>query len=482
MKTGSEYLESVAAMRLNLYVDGGRIDNAMDHPAVRAAAEAVAATYDLAHDPEMSDRVVRQSHLTGEPVSIFQHVPQSTDDLVAKVNITRHCNRILGMCSFRCIQNAFAPVLHITRRIDSEHGTSYHEHFVEWLKYMQRNDLLACPSITDPKGDRKVPADRQPDPDMYLRIVDRGTDGIVIRGAKLHQTGAVISHEKLVLPCTTHRAGAEDYALACAVPADAAGLIHIAVRQSQDDRRVEGAEIDLGNSLYGVHECIVVFDDVFVPWERVFMCGEVEYLDDVVNLFGASHRPTTGGCKAGWADVLVAATQMMAQYNGLGGSAHVRDKLADMIHITETMYSCGVAAALRGSELPGAGYVGDPVLANNTKYYASRAVFDLIRLAEDITGGILACCPGEKELRNPEIAPFLQRFLKGAGDVSAEDRVRMVRLIENISWGLGSILHSATHGGGSGQACKMSLLEFSGLQPHRAAAIESAKRLAGVRE
>jgi 4-hydroxybutyryl-CoA dehydratase/vinylacetyl-CoA-Delta-isomerase len=480
MKTGSEYLDSVRALGLSLYVDGGVIDNALDHPSVKAAANAVAATYDLASDPEMGEKIVTRSHLTGEPISIFQHVPQGIDDLVAKVNVTRYCNRMLGMCSFRCIQNAFAPVLYITGRVDSDRGTSYHERFVEWIKYVQRNDLLACPSITDPKGNRKVPADRQPDPDMYLRIVDRGTDGIVIRGAKLHQTGAVISHEKLVLPCTTHRAGAEDYALACAVPSDAPGIIHVSVRQSQDDRRKEGSDIDLGNATYGVHECVAIFDDVFVPWERVFLCGEVEYLDEVVNLFGASHRPTTGGCKAGWADVLVGATQLMAEYNGLAGSSHVQDKIADMIHLTETMYSCGLAAAMRGMELPGGGYVGDPVLANNTKYYASKAVFELIRLAEDITGGILACCPGEKEMRNPEIAPFLERFLKGVDDVPAEHRIRMVRLIENISWGLGSILHSAAHGGGSGQACKMSLLEFSKLQPHRAEAVESAKKLSGI--
>ena len=218
------------------------------------------------------------------------------------------------------------------------------------MEHLQRNGLLACPAITDPKGNRKTPAQQQPDPDMYLRVVDRNSDGIVLRWAKLHQTGAAFSHEKLVLPCTTHRAGAEDYAVACAVPVNAEGLIHISVRQSQDDRRREGVEIDLGNIYYGVHECIAVFNDVFVPWERVFLCGEVEYLDEVVNLFSAFHRPTTGGCKSGWADVLIGATQLMASFNGLDKSAHVQDKLADMIAITETMYSCGIAAAVASAK------------------------------------------------------------------------------------------------------------------------------------
>ena len=482
MKTGKEYLQSIEEMSFELYIDGSKISNALEHPSVRAAANAVAATYDLAYEPELQDMIITTSHLTGEAITRFQHVPQSVDDLVAKVSVTRYCNRRLGMCSFRCIQNAYAPMLHVTHKIDSEKGTSYHQNFTEWVKYMQRNDLLACPAITDPKGNRKIPAHRQPDPDMYLRVVGKDEKGIVLRGAKLAQTGAVISHEKLVLPSTTHRQGDEDYAVACAVPGNAKGLIHISVRQPQDDRRKEDVEIDLGNIKYGVHECIVIFEDVFVPWERVFLCGEVEYLDEVVNLFGASHRPTTGGCKAGWADVLIGATQLMAEYNGLDKVAHVRDKIADMIAITETMYSCGIAAAVRGFELPHAGYVSDPVLANNAKYYASKAVFDLIRLAEDITGGILACCPSEKEMKNPEIATYLERFLKGVDEVPAEHRIRIVRLIENISWGLGSLLHSATHGGGSGQACKMTLYEFSKLQPHREMAVKSAKALAGIPE
>ncbi len=480
MRTGSEYLQSIREMNLPLYIDGGKVDNALDHPAVRAAAEAVAFTFDLVSDERCRDMMTRTSHLTGEPVPIFQHVPQSVDDLVAKVKVTRFCNRRLGICSFRCIQNAYAPLLYITAKVDAERGTSYHRHAVNWIRYMQENDFLACPAITDPKGHRKIRACDQPDPDMYLRVVKKDSEGIVLRGAKLHQTGAAISHEKLVLPCTTHRRGSEDYAVACAIPTTTPGLIHISVRHSQDDRRVEGAEIDLGNFRYGVHECVVIFDDVFVPWERVFLCGEVDYLDEFVGLFGSSHRPTTGGCKAGWADVLIAATQLVARYHGLEDASHVRDKLLDMMAISETMYSCGVAAAMHGYELPNGGYVADPVLANNTKYYASRAVFDLIRLAEDITGGILACCPSEKELRNPEIGHYLERFFKGAHDVPAEHRIRMVRLIENISWGLGSILHSATHGGGSGQACKMELFEFSRHAPHRAEAMEYAQRLCGV--
>ena len=480
MKTGKEYIESIKDQNLELYIDGGKINKVYDHPKIRPAIDAVAETYDFAFKPKLENQFLTKSHLTGETISRFQHVPQSQEDLIRKVSITRFANRYLGCCSFRCAQNIFAPLLYTTKKIDKDKGTHYHENALNWIKMMQKDDLLGCPAITDPKGDRRIQACKQPDPDMYLRVVDKNKDGIVLRGAKLCQTGAVLSHEKLVLPCTTHRTGDEDYTVVCAVPNTAQGLIHISVRQPQDDRRKEGAEIDCGNIKYGVHECVVIFNDVFVPWERVFMCGEVEYLDEFNNMFGACHRPTTGGCKSGWADILIAATELMAANNGLRNVSHVKDKLTDMYAVSETMFSCGIAAAARGFELPGAGYLPDPILANNAKYYISKAVYELIRLAEDITGGILACCPGEKELKNPEVAHYLERFVKGVDDTPAEHRIRIVRLIENISWGLGSILHSATHGGGSGQACKLLLYEFSQVMPYRKEALESAKRLCGI--
>jgi 4-hydroxybutyryl-CoA dehydratase / vinylacetyl-CoA-Delta-isomerase len=480
MKTGQEYIDSIRAMKCELYIDGGKITDVYDHPKVRPAIDAVAETYDFSFDPELQDRFVLTSHLTGETISRFQHVPQSTDDLIRKIGITRYANRRLGCCSFRCAQNIFAPLLYITERIDRDKGTGYHENALNWIRKLQREDLLGCPAITDPKGDRRIPAHLQPDPEMYLKVVEKTREGVVLKGAKLCQTGAVLAHEKLVLPCTTHRKGDEDYVIVCAVPGNAEGLTHISVRQPQDDRRRPGAEIDLGNIHYGVHECVVIFDHVLVPWERVFMCGEVEYLDEFNNMFGACHRPSTGGCKSGWADVLIAATELMAENNGLRNVSHVKDKLADMYGIAETMFSCGVAAAARGTKIGTAGYLPDPILANNAKYYISKAVFDLIRLAEDITGGILACCPGEKEMNNPEIAHHLARYLKGVDDQPAAHRLRIVRLIENISWGMCSILHSATHGGGSGQACKMMLYEFSQAAPHRRESTASAKRLCGI--
>lgn len=476
MKTSGEYLESIRQMNYELYVDGEKITDVLSHPIVAAQAAALAATYDFQNSPQLEEFFVTTSHLTGERISRFQHVAQSTDDLLRKVELTRYCNRQLGQCSFRCLPNAFVPLLYVTDRIDEVHGTNYHHNAVEWIKYVQREDLITCPALTDPKGDRRVQAHKQENPNMYLRVVKKNEEGIVIQGAKVAQTGTMVSHEKLIVPSTTHYPGSEAYAVCCAVPGNAKGIIHISARHMGDSRRYEGLEVDMGNARYGIHETVEVFDNVFVPWERVFMCGEVEFVGEMVNLAGAAHRPTTGACKSGWADVLIGAVALAAEHTGLHRVSHVRDKLADMIHLSETIYSCGIAAAYKGVKLGNAGYIPDPVLANNTKYFASKAVYDLIRLAEDITGGVLATLPSEKEFKNPEIADHLQWIYCGANGTPAEHRARIVRLIENLTFGMGSFAHSAAHGGGSGQACKMCLYEFSDLNVHK----RLAKRIAGV--
>lgn len=478
MKTSQEYLESIRRMNYELYIDGGKITDVLSHPLVSAQAAALAATFDFQNDPSLEEHFVTTSHFTGERISRFQHVAQSKDDLLRKVELTRYCNQQLGMCSFRCLPNAFVPLLFVTQRIDQAHGTNYHRNAIEWIKYIQKEDLITCPALTDPKGDRSVKAHKQENPNMYLRVVGKNDEGIVIQGAKVAQTGSMVSHEKLVVPSTTHYPGGEAYAVCCAVPGNAKGIIHISARHPGESRRTEGMKIDMGNARYGMHETVEIFDNVFVPWERVFMCGEVEFVGEMVNLAGAAHRPTTGACKSGWADVLIGAVALAADHAGLSRVSHVRDKLADMIHLSETIYSCGIAAAHKGIKLGDAGYIPDPVLANNTKYFASKAVYDLIRLAEDITGGILATLPGEKEFTNPDIAEHLKWVYTGANNTPAEHRARIVRLIENLTFGMGSFAHSAAHGGGSGQACKMCIYEFTDLNRRK----DLARRISGIEQ
>ncbi len=481
MKTGNDYIQDMIDMNFELYIDGKKISGAdvVNHPQVRPMINAVAETYDMQHEKDLQEHLLCRSHLTGDIISRWAHVPQSVEDNIRKVDITRFANRRIGMCSFRCIQNSFPAVLATAKAIDEKKGTNYYGNAIDYIKFYQGNDLIGCPSITDPKGDRRVPAHLQKDPDMYLRVVDKSREGIVLRGAKLCQTGSVASHEKLVLPCITHGKGAEAYAVACAVPGNAKGIKNISVRYSQDTRRKEGLEWDIGNPRFGFHETVVVFDDVFVPWERVFMCGEVEFTGMLINLAGGTHRPTTGGCKTGWSDVLIGAVQAFAEYNGTANVSHVREKITDMIMYNEVMYSCGIAACVNAKKFEGVGMIPDMILGNNAKYVASKAVYELVRLAEDIVGGIITTLPSEREFKNPEIAHYLEKFYRGANDTPAEHKARIVRLIENLTYGAGALCHSAAHGGGSGQACKLSLYEWSKEQalPTR---VRDAKKLCGI--
>ena len=481
LKTGNEYIQDMIDMNFELYIDGGKIsgEDVVNHPQVRPMINSIATTYDMQNEKKHEEFFLCKSHLTGETISRWTHVPQTIEDLIRKVDITRFANRKIGMCSFRCIQNAFPAILATSKMIDQKKGTNYYKNAIEYIKYFQTNDLVGCPGITDPKGDRLIPADKQEDPDMYLRVVEKNEDGIVLRGAKLCQTGSVCTHEKIVAPCITHREGAEDYAVCCAVPCNAKGMKNISVRYSQDARRKEGSEWDLGNNNYGFHETVTLFNDVFVPWERVFMCGEVKYTGILVNMYGGCHRPTTGGCKTGWSDILIGATQAYAEMNGTAKVSHVRDKITDMIMHNEAMYSCGVAACAKAKFMEGVGMVPDMILANNTKYIASKAVYQLVRLAEDITGGIITTLPGEKEFKNPDISHYLEKFYKGSNNTPAEHKARIVRLIENLSYGAGALCHSAAHGGGSGQACKLSMYEFSKGEPLQSR-VQDAKDLCGI--
>ncbi|MEM2134355.1 MAG: 4-hydroxyphenylacetate 3-hydroxylase N-terminal domain-containing protein [Candidatus Freyarchaeota archaeon] len=481
LKTGEEYIQDMIDMNFELYIDGGKISgkSVVNHPKVKPMIRAIAETYDMQHEEKLKDFLLTKSHFTGETISRWTHVAQTVEDLIRKVDITRYANRRIGMCSFRCVHNAFPALLATTKAIDKAKGTHYYKNAVEYIKYFQKNDLIGCPAMTDPKGDRLLKAHEQSDPDMYLRVVEKDKDGIVLRGAKLCQTGSVCAHEKFVAPSTTHYPGSEDYAVCCAVPGNAKGIKNISARYSQDDRRREDLEWDIGNPKYGFHETVVIFDDVFVPWERVFMCGEVEFTGMLVNLLGACHRPSTGGCKTGWSDILIGAVQAYAELNGTANVSHVREKITDMISYNETMYSCGIAACVKATYYEGAGMIPDMILANNTKYVASKAVYELIRLAEDITGGIITTLPSEKEFKNPEIAHYLARFYAGANETPAEHRARIVRLIENLTYGAGALCHSAAHGGGSGQACKITMYYASKGEPLQSR-VRDAKRICGI--
>jgi len=336
--TKEQYVQSLRNMNLKVYLMGELVENPVDHPIIKPSMNSVAMTYELAQMPEYQDLMTAKSNLTGKTINRFCHLHQDTSDLVKKVKMQRLLGQKTASCFQRCVgMDAFNAIYSTTFEMDQKLGTQYHKRFTEYLKFVQENDLTVDGAMTDPKGDRSLSPSKQADADLYLRIVKTLPNGIVVRGAKAHQTGAVNSHEHLVMPTVALKEEDADYAVSFAVPSDAPGVVMIYGRQSCDTRKMEiGADIDLGNARFGGHEALVIFDDVFVPLDRVFMCREYEFAGMMVERFAGYHRQSYGGCKVGVGDVLIGAAAVAADYNGVAGAGHIKEKLIEMTHLNET--------------------------------------------------------------------------------------------------------------------------------------------------
>ncbi|MFV0462594.1 MAG: 4-hydroxyphenylacetate 3-hydroxylase family protein [Nostocoides sp.] len=457
LKTPEEYVESLRALKIRAYVGGERVDSIVDHPLVAPHINTVAKTYELAHDPAHADVMRATSHLTGEPIHRYTHIFQSQEDLVKKIQMLRLLGQETGTCFQRCVGlDALNATYAVTYEVDQARGTDYHQRFRNYLTMVQREDLMLAGAMTDPKGHRAKRPGQQADPDQFVRVVEQREDGVVIRGAKVHNTGGINSHEVLVLPGTGLGAGEEAYAIACAVPADAEGVVFVFGRQSNDTRKLE-AGCDSGNPRFGVvgGEALVIFDDVFVPHDRVFLNGEVEHCAQLVNYFATWHRANYGGCKGGNADVLIGATAKLTQILGTDKNAIVRDKLTEMIHLTETSYASAIGSSALGHELPCGSYMVDPLLANTVKQNITRNVYAIGRLSHDLAGGFIATLPETAAFDNPEISEWVRKYYTANPDFSVEDRVKYGRYIEGMT--SVTTLVEAMHGAGSPQAQRIAM-------------------------
>lgn len=379
---------------------GERIENWVDHPMIRPSINCVAMTYALAQDPQYAELMTVKSHLTGKTINRFANIHQSAEDLKNKVKMQRLLGQKTASCFQRCVgMDAFNAVYSTTFEIDEKYGTKYHENFKQFLEMVQEEDLTVDGAMTDPKGDRSKAPHGQEDPDLFVRIKERRADGIVVRGAKCHQTGSVNSHWHIVMPTMAMGPDDKDYAVSFACPSDADGLFMIYGRQSCDTRKLEdGADIDLGNRKFGGQEALVVFDDVFIPNEYIFMEGEYDFAGMLVERFAGFHRQSYGGCKVGVGDVVIGAAALAAEYNGVEKASAVKDKLIEMTHLNETLYSCGMACSCEGKPTKCGSYMIDLLLANVCKQNVTRFPYEIVRLAEDVAGGLMVTMPSQKEL------------------------------------------------------------------------------------
>jgi 4-hydroxybutyryl-CoA dehydratase / vinylacetyl-CoA-Delta-isomerase len=475
---GREYIESLRALKPEVYFLGQRIKNIVDEPMFQPHLHAAAMTYELAHHPEYEEIMTATSHLTGERINRFTHVHQSIGDLVKKVRMMRLLGQKTGTCFQRCVGLDGLNAIYVTTyEMDRKYGTDYHERFKKYLLEVQKNDWMPAGAMTDARGDRSLRPSRQKRPGVYLHIKERLKDGIVVSGTKTHITGAINSHEIITMPTRTMIEEDSNYALSFAIPADTKGVTFVFSRQTNDTRRLDGV-LDAGNPKYGIvgGEAVIVFKDVFVPRERVFMAGEYDFTTELVETFAGYHRSNYGGCKVGLADVVIGGSSWIAGAHGIGNASHIVDKLTDMIAMAETCWSCSLACSYEGYRTPSGAYHIHPLLANVTKLNITKMVYEWMRLGQDIAGGKIITLPSEKDLDNPESGKMLKECFSGKDGVPPLDIIKMLRLIENMSVGAG--LPEAMHGAGSPAAQKIMIARRSGMEKK----MELAETVAGIRK
>ena len=479
LKTPQQYEEDLRKLNLKVYVQGELVKSPVDHPIIRPSMNSVKMTYELALDPQYEDLMTATSHLTRKKINRFCHLHRSTEDLIKKVKMQRLLGQKTAACFQRCVgMDAINAVDTTTFEMDQKLGTNYHQRFETFLLRMQEEDWTVDGAMTDVKGDRSLSPGKQADPDMFLHVVEKRKDGIVVRGAKAHQTGALNSHWTLIMPTIAMGQEDADYAVSFCAPADAEGIIYIYGRQSCDTRKLEGGSIDVGNKNYGGHEALMIFNDVFIPWEQVFMCGEYEFSGALVERFAGYHRQSYGGCKVGVGDVLIGAAALAADYNGAAKASHIKDKLIEMMHLNETLYACGISCSAEGSKMPSGTYQIDLLLANVCKQNVTRFPYEIARLAEDIAGGLMVTMPSERDLRNFEVGDLIVKYLRGVASVPTEYRMRILRLIENITLGTAAVGYrtESMHGAGSPQAQRIMISRQGNLAQKK----EFAKTIAGI--
>jgi len=478
IRTGKEYIDSLRGRKLKIFLFGEEIKDPVEHPIIRPSINAVAETYDLAVREE--ELASAQSSISGKRVNRFLHIAESAQDLVFQNKMQRKMGQNTGTCFQRCVGMDAINSLHSTTyEIDEKHGTKYHKRLLDFIKMMQNENFVIGGAMTDPKGDRSKGPAEQADPDMFVHVVKRDDKGVYVTGAKAHQTGCINSHWIIIMPTLRLTENDKDYALVGAFPADAPGITYIYGRQSCDTRSMEDGDIDSGNALYAGQEAMIILDNVFIPWDKIFMDGEYEFASMLIERFTCYHRRSYV-CKTGLGDVLIGAASTISDYNGIPNVSHIKDKLVEMTHLNESIFAAGIASSYQAHKLKSGVYLNDDMLAQVCKHNVTRFPYEIGRLAQDIAGGLVVTMPSEKDFRHPEVGPLLKKYLVGRKGVDVENRMRIFRLIENMTMGRNAVgyLTESMHGAGSPQAQRIQIARQMQLGYKR----QLAKNLAGVKD
>ncbi len=473
MITGDQYKERIAKLRPNVYQRGKLVDRF--DSTILGGIDVMAKTYDFAADPEYDGVGVATSHITGEKINRFTHIHQSMEDLLNKQKMTRLYCQEVGGCIQRCMGTDSMNALSIASYdADQKYGTSYYKNFIELMKRIQAEDLTLVCAQTDVKGNRPWRPGKQQDPDLYLRVVEKMPDGIVVNGAKAHNSCSVYADEIVVLPTRNMASDEKDWAVAFIIPADWEGITIINGAFSPPPRK----KLDAPYSKLGISHSLTVFDHVFVPWERVLLCGETEPAGKAALFFALYHRHSYCGCKAALSEIFTGATALAAEYNGIDKAQHVRHQLAQMIQIVDLIYAAGIAAAVNAVKADSGTFIPDTNYCNAGRMLAGEAIYGEYEALAAIAGGLAATLPHEEDFYHEKLKPYLEKYIMRNPAISAEDQHRAFRLFQDMMssvWG-GHKLIDALHGGGSPVIEKVAIYRDHNIEHSK----NLAKKLAGI--
>jgi 4-hydroxybutyryl-CoA dehydratase/vinylacetyl-CoA-Delta-isomerase len=462
LMSSADYKESLRRLKPVVHVDGRLVESVADEPALAPGVNALGVSYDFARDPALAPLMLARQSRHGKSVNRMLHVNESAGDLLNKLEAVRILCQETGCAQRYLAHDALNALAQVCARIDDARGgTEHRARFGAYLDHVQAHDLSLGIAMTDAKGDRSRRPHQQANPDTYVHVVERNGKGIVISGTKAIVTGAPYMHEFLVMPCRNMGEEDADFAVCCAVPVDAPGITIVARPAGRPGDKVEhGAP--LFSRRYGQSTGVVVFDRVFVPWERVFYAGEWEHSGVLTYSYATHHRHSCIGARAGFGDLLIGAGALMCEANGFdpGGTSSLREPMVELIKITEGFFACGVAASVYGTRDEHSGtYMPEPVFSNIGKLLLATQIYDMHRLAHEVSGGLIVALPGPEEDHNPATAATLAEVLRANPAVPYDKRIEVARFVEDLTASYQGGWYSviSLHGGGSPAAMKQEI-------------------------
>ena len=474
LRTPQQYIESLRDDRV-VYCMGERVKDVTKHPFMKIAIDWMAMDYVVQQDPRYQSLVTEKNE-EGELVS-FAFMPQtSAKDLLRLREVVKLWARVsFGKPAGAKFvgKDGLNAVTVVAERVDKQFGTKYAENVAKYRKYLQKTDSSIALCMTDVKGDRSLrPSQQKTHKDYYVRIVEERSDGIVVRGAKAHISGAPLANEIIVLPCRAMREDDKDYAVSFGIQANAKGLTLIS---AEPEMKEPGNLFDypIGASIY-INDAMVIFDDVFIPNERVFLKGEWPFAGDIAYMFGNFHRLSAETYKAIELELVAGAAALMAEYNGIERASHVVDKLTWLTNYAETTEILGRAACEHCVSEPDSDLVyPNPMIANICKLFFADNWHQATKYIQDIAGGIVATVPSAKDYMNPETHDMIDKYLGGKDGIPTEHRIRLIKLIRDLTSTYEDVL--TIHAEGSLAAQRLSIYSLADFERYKAAAKRAAR-------